>query len=109
VIDKTVCDRIEKLEKTLNGIKRRLDRLEGRFSPWRPVPQNHVISAPQPLQPEAMMPTLGLRAAARQLGISHVGLLKAESTGRVPKRVNGLFDIDACRKALGRQPMGLPN
>jgi hypothetical protein len=44
---------------------------------------------------------LGLRATARELGISHVALLKAESDGRVPKRVGGLFAVEACRKALG--------
>jgi hypothetical protein len=48
------------------------------------------------------MPTLGLRPAARELGISHVALLKAESDGRVPKRVAGKFDLAACRKALGQ-------
>jgi hypothetical protein len=43
----------------------------------------------------------GLRATARELGISHVALLKAESDGRVPKRVAGAFDVEVCRKALG--------
>lgn len=47
-----------------------------------------------------MITTLGLRATARAIGVSHVALLKAETDGRVPKRVNGLFDVDACRKAM---------
>jgi len=44
--------------------------------------------------------TLGLRATARALGISHVALLKAERDGRVPLRIDGLFDPEACRTAL---------
>jgi hypothetical protein len=47
-----------------------------------------------------MITTLGLRAAARAIGVSHVALLKAETDGRVPKRVNGLFDVEACRAAM---------
>jgi hypothetical protein len=45
--------------------------------------------------------TLGLRATARELGISHVALLKAESDGRVPRRVAGTFDVEVCRRSLG--------
>ena len=44
--------------------------------------------------------TLGLRATARAIGISHPALLKAESDGRVPKRVAGMFDVEACRLGL---------
>lgn len=47
-----------------------------------------------------MVTTLGLRATSRELGISHAALLKAESEGRVPKRTNGLFDVEITRKAL---------
>ena len=43
----------------------------------------------------------GLRATARAIGISHPALLKAESDGRVPKRVAGMFDVEACRQSLG--------
>jgi hypothetical protein len=43
---------------------------------------------------------LGLRAAARELKISHVALLKAESDGRVPARIGGKFDVELCRAAL---------
>jgi hypothetical protein len=43
---------------------------------------------------------LGLRAAAKELGISHVGLMKAERNGRVHKLPDGSFDVEACRKAL---------
>jgi len=44
---------------------------------------------------------LGLRAAARELGISHPALLKHEKRGKVKKRnVDGLFDIDDCRRSL---------
>ena len=43
---------------------------------------------------------LGLRAAARELGISHVALHKAEKAGRVKQEPNGGFDIEKCRKAL---------
>jgi hypothetical protein len=48
------------------------------------------------------MASLGLRAAGRELGISHVALLKAAKTGRVPRDPDGLFDIEACRVALSR-------
>jgi hypothetical protein len=44
--------------------------------------------------------TLGLRATARAIGISHPALLKAESDGRVPKRVAGMFNVEACKEAL---------
>src|SRR5665213_1710584 len=46
------------------------------------------------------MKKLGLRAMARELGISHVALLKAESDGRVPKRYDNVFDVEACRTAF---------
>jgi hypothetical protein len=42
----------------------------------------------------------GLREAARQLGISHVALMKAVKSGRVAKRQDGSFDVEACRVAL---------
>lgn len=45
---------------------------------------------------------LGLRAAARELGISHVALLKAHREGRVQRRDDGNFDVDLCRAALKR-------
>lgn len=48
------------------------------------------------------MVTAGLRQTALEIGLSHVGLLKAEREGRVPKRVDGLFDVEACRVAIGR-------
>lgn len=44
---------------------------------------------------------LGLRAAAGQLGISHVALLKAVRAGRVERNADGSFDIEECRKQLG--------
>ena len=47
-----------------------------------------------------MVTKLGLRPTARECGISHVALLKAESEDRVPKRVDGLFDVAACKRAL---------
>lgn len=47
-----------------------------------------------------MVTSLGLRAAARELGISHVALLKAEKTGRVKKSPDGKFDVEACRRSL---------
>jgi hypothetical protein len=43
---------------------------------------------------------LGLRAAARELGISHPALKKAADRGRVPRLSDGTFDVDACRVAL---------
>jgi hypothetical protein len=43
---------------------------------------------------------LGLRAAARELGISHPALLKAERAGRVKKLSDGSFDVEACRTAI---------
>src|SRR5579862_6477070 len=43
---------------------------------------------------------LGLRAAARELGISHVGLWKAQQAGRVQKLPDGKYDVEACRAAL---------
>lgn len=43
---------------------------------------------------------LGLRAAAKELGISHVALLKAWKAGRVKRTSHGNFDIDHCRAAL---------
>ena len=43
------------------------------------------------------MEQLGLRAAARALGISHVALLKATKGGRVAKLQNGRYDVEACR------------
>lgn len=44
---------------------------------------------------------LGLRAAARELGISHPALLKHEKRGRVKHRnADGLFDVDDCRRSL---------
>jgi hypothetical protein len=45
---------------------------------------------------------LGLRAAARELGISHVALGKAEKAGRVSKETDGTFDVAKCRIALQR-------
>lgn len=43
---------------------------------------------------------LGLRAAARELKISHVALLKAIKNGRVQKEPDGTFDVEKCRKGL---------
>jgi hypothetical protein len=34
--------------------------------------------------------------------MSHVGLLKAEKDGRVPARVDGMFDVEACRESISR-------
>lgn len=47
---------------------------------------------------------LGLRAAARELGTSHVALLKADRTGRLGdgKLPDGSYDVERCRAALGR-------
>src|SRR5689334_18927027 len=45
---------------------------------------------------------LGLRAAARELGISHVALLKAEKSGRVARELDGTFDVVKCRVSLER-------
>lgn len=43
---------------------------------------------------------LGLRAAARELGISHVALLKAAQSGRVTTEPDGSYDIASCRRGL---------
>lgn len=43
---------------------------------------------------------LGLRAAAKELKISHVALLKAFKNGRVHKLADGTFDVDECRRAI---------
>ncbi|MEP6962558.1 MAG: hypothetical protein ABI995_10790 [Acidobacteriota bacterium] len=43
---------------------------------------------------------LGLRAAAKQLGISHVALKKAADTGRVTRGADGSFDVDQCRAEI---------
>lgn len=45
---------------------------------------------------------LGLRPAARELGISHVALLKAATTGRVKRLSDGTFDVEACRADLAQ-------
>jgi len=43
---------------------------------------------------------LGLRAAASKLKISHVALLKAVESGRIKRREDGKFDLEACRREL---------
>jgi hypothetical protein len=43
---------------------------------------------------------LGLRATARELGISHVALLKAARVGRVRRGDDGRFDLEAVRRDL---------
>ena len=43
---------------------------------------------------------LSCRAAAKELGISHVALLKAAREGRAPREPDKTFDVDKCRKAL---------
>lgn len=43
---------------------------------------------------------LGLRPAARLLGISHPALLKAVETGRVEREADGTFDVAKCRRML---------
>ena len=43
---------------------------------------------------------VGLRAAAKELKISHVALLKAFKNGRVKKLEDGSFDVEKCRRAL---------
>jgi hypothetical protein len=45
---------------------------------------------------------LGLRATAKELGISHVALLKAVKDGRAPRRADGNFDVEKCRAALAQ-------
>jgi hypothetical protein len=45
--------------------------------------------------------TLGLRAAAKQLGISHVRLLTLWQEGRIPRNADKSFDLDAVRAAFG--------
>ena len=43
---------------------------------------------------------LSLRAAAKQLGMSHPGLKKAFDKGRVPREADGSFDVEKCKAAL---------
>ena len=43
---------------------------------------------------------LSCRAAAKELGISHVALLKAAREGRAPREPDKSFDVEKCRKAL---------
>jgi hypothetical protein len=43
------------------------------------------------------MTGLGLRDAARRLGISHVGLKKAADVGRAPRNPDGTFDLATVR------------
>ena len=45
---------------------------------------------------------LGLRAAAKALGISHVALLKAAKAGRVSRAEDGSFNVEECKKQLER-------
>jgi len=45
---------------------------------------------------------IGLRAAARELGIQHSALKKAADNGRVPRQPDGTFDVDACRAAMAQ-------
>ena len=45
---------------------------------------------------------LGLRAAAKSLGISHVALLKAKKAGRVTAGADGSFDVEVCRAELAK-------
>jgi len=41
--------------------------------------------------------------AAKALGLSSAGLLKAHRTGRVPRNEDGTFDADICRHTLGER------
>ncbi len=43
---------------------------------------------------------LSLRAAAKQLGMTHPGLKKAFEKGRVPRESDGTFDVEKCKAAL---------
>ena len=43
---------------------------------------------------------MGVMETAKSLGVSHVAIIKAEREGRIPKRVNGLFDVELCRVAI---------
>jgi hypothetical protein len=43
---------------------------------------------------------LSLRAAAKELGMSHVGLLKAAQVGRCTAEPDGSYDVEKCRAAL---------
>jgi hypothetical protein len=46
------------------------------------------------------MNRLGLRAAAKELGVSHAGLKKAADEGRVTRGTDRLFDVEEARKQL---------
>jgi hypothetical protein len=45
---------------------------------------------------------LGLRAAAKELGISHVALLQAARSGRVHREADKTFDVERCRLQLAK-------
>lgn len=42
------------------------------------------------------------RAAGKELGISHVALLKAAKEGRIPREPDGSFDVEKCKAAMER-------
>lgn len=52
------------------------------------------------------MVTLGLRPAARALGISHVRLLAYVKEKRVPRNADGTFDVEAVRAAIVKSDPG---
>lgn len=51
-------------------------------------------------------PALGLRATARELGISHVRLLYLAVRGYVPRNPDGTFHLAAVRRGLARNVRG---